>query len=994
MKQLKAILSLTILLMSFNTFSQDKPMLVIDPKGHSARINDVMFTADGKTLISVSDDKTIRVWNSTNGELRKTIRGEIGEGANGKLVAGAISPDGQLIAVGGYLPKDEIRLIHLNSGKQIGLLYGHSNVVTDLKFSGDGHLLASASGDKTVKVWKIPPITSSGNFNGKPEITTTFTDHENAVYSLAFSPVEGKIASVSIDGKLVLHYVDKNGKPTGTSKKLVGHEGGIYCIDFSPDGRFIATGGLDARIYLWDNNGNFYNELSYKSEELNERQDDIFSINFSHEMNKLVATTTKAIVTEVPYGLALGTFTGHDNTIRASDFAPVRSKSGNEVVATAGGTNNDIYLWDAEEGTVFQNMHGEGQAVWAVAFGKDFEIAFGNTYTDADPDNRGPLEKTFNFSTLEMGLQTPDEKGFVRTRTVYRGMRLRQTNALTLELGNGTKIVNDETTGRTIRTFTYTPTGDVVVGSAGSLRMYNQSGALIRDFKGHTGEVWAVSVSEDGSRMVSASNDQTIKLWNIETGENLATLFVTRNNDWICWTPQGYYNASAGGEKYIGWQINRGPANTAEYYPVKAFSQHFFKPELVTLTVESGAFINAVTTYEEVTEEPVIVKTEEEIVEVIQTILPPKVEWLYPESDFVTVSEKQIHIKAKVTSEVPITEVKVLVDGRPVSQGRGFKVEEKDSPTKKWVEFDVPLVNIESRLQIFAANENAKAVSEERVVRYSGKDNRDDNTVVASEDELTFDVLDYIVKPNLYVLSVGVSNFQNSQYNLNFADDDAVGVVSAFKGKHKELYGNVFTRELVNEQATKENILNEFMWLQENVTQKDVVVIFIASHGFNQDNNFYILPHDGDAENLVSTGVDWKTFGDVLGVLPSKVLLFLDACHSGQLGTNVGFVNNTEALRNLSSDEYGVVIMSASTGSESSLENTEWGHGAFTLALLEGIEKGYADILPKDKTVFLRELDAYIFSRVRELTYERQNPTTQKPSTISSMPIATLEDDN
>ena len=154
---------------------------------------------------------------------------------------------------------------------------------------------------------------------------------------------------------------------------------------------------------MWDNNGNFYNELSYKSEELDERQDDIFSINFSHEMNKLVATTTKAIVTEVPYGLALGTFTGHDNTIRASDFAPVRSKTGNEVVATAGGTNNDIYLWDAEEGTVFQNMHGEGQAVWAVAFGKDFQIAFGNKYTDADPDNRGPLEKTFNFSTLEMG---------------------------------------------------------------------------------------------------------------------------------------------------------------------------------------------------------------------------------------------------------------------------------------------------------------------------------------------------------------------------------------------------------------------------------------------------------------------------------------------------------------------------------------------------------------------------------------------------------------
>jgi len=993
MEKLKVILSLTIMLLSFNVNSQDTPILVIDTKGHAARINDLMFTADGKTLISVSDDKTIRVWNSTNGTLRKTIRGQIGKGAMGKLTAGAISPDGQLLAVGGYLPDDEIRLIHLNTGKQVAVLLGHSNVITDLSFSGDGTLLASASGDKTVKVWRIPPIVSGGRLNGSPELSATFNDHENAVYSLAFSPVEGKIASVSIDGKLVMHYINSNGKSTGASKKLVGHEGGIYCLDFSPDGRFIATGGLDARIFLWDNNGDFYNELSWKNDQLNSRLDDIFSISFSHEMNKLVATTTKAIVAEVPYGLSLGTFVGHDNTIRATDFAPVRSSKGNEVVATAGGTNNEIYIWDAEDGTVFQNMHGEGLAVWSVAFGKNYEIAFGNSYTNADPSNRGPLEKTFNFSTLEMGLQTPEENSFNRTRNIYRGIRLNQTDANTLKIGNVGTIVHDETSGRTIRTFTFTPNGNIVVGSAGSLRLYNQSGALLREFQGHTGEVWSVSVSEDGSRMVSASNDQTIKLWNLETGENLATLFVTRNNEWICYTPQGYYQASAGGEQYIGWQINKGRNSTAEYYPVKAFSKQFFKPDLVMLTVESGAFINAVTTFEEIKEEPVIVKTEEEIIEVIETILPPKVEWLYPDADFTEVSKNLIKIKARVTSDIPITEVKVLLDGRPVSSQRGFKVEKADSPTKKWVEFDIPLVNEESTLQIFAANENSKAVSAERIVRYKqGKANRDDNVVVQADDELTFDVIDYVVKPNLYLLSIGVSNFQNTSYNLNYCDDDAEGITAAFKGRQKRLYKNVIAHQLTNEEATKENILNEFMWLQENVTQKDVVVIFIASHGFNQDNHFYILPHDGNVEDLVNTGVDWATFGQVLGQLPSKVLMFLDACHSGQLGTNVGIANNTEALRNLSSEEYGVVIMSASTGAESSLENPEWGHGAFTLALLEGIEQGYADILPKDKTVFLRELDTYVFTRVRELTSERQNPTTQKPSTISSLPVAVLDE--
>jgi uncharacterized caspase-like protein len=96
--------------------------------------------------------------------------------------------------------------------------------------------------------------------------------------------------------------------------------------------------------------------------------------------------------------------------------------------------------------------------------------------------------------------------------------------------------------------------------------------------------------------------------------------------------------------------------------------------------------------------------------------------------------------------------------------------------------------------------------------------------------------------------------------------------------------------------------------------------------------------------------------------------------------------DNTEAVREIASGEYGVVIMAAATGAEYSLEHADWAHGAFTLSLIEGLEKRKADIRP-DGIIYLRELDFYVAERVKDLTNDQQHPTTQKPSSISLMPV-------
>jgi hypothetical protein len=94
-------------------------------------------------------------------------------------------------------------------------------------------------------------------------------------------------------------------------------------------------------------------------------------------------------------------------------------------------------------------------------------------------------------------------------------------------------------------------------------------------------------VSPDDRLVVSGSNDQTVRLWNLKTGALLVSIFVGQADEWVAWTPEGYYTASPGGERYVGWHVNRGVDKAAEYYGVGEF-RGFRRPDVVGRTLELG----------------------------------------------------------------------------------------------------------------------------------------------------------------------------------------------------------------------------------------------------------------------------------------------------------------------------------------------------------------------------------------------------------------------
>jgi len=258
-------------------------------------------------------------------------------------------------------------------------------------------------------------------------------------------------------------------------------------------------------------------------------------------------------------------------------------------------------------------------------------------------------------------------------------------------------------------------------------------------------------------------------------------------------------------------------------------------------------------------------------------------------------------------------------------------------------------------------------------------------------------------KRNLYVLSIGVSDFENSGSkfeNLNYADDDARAINNLFGNMQGVLYNKVFTKILTDEQATRENILDAFDWLEKEPSQNDVVVLFISSHGFKDGDKSYLMPYDGNVDKLRATAIDFYDINQTVEKLSNKdqrncrVLWLLDACHSGSFGVagtkGASQVNIDEAVSMLNNNEYGVMMLNSSEASETSFENAKWQHGAFTFAMLKALKEGKADY-NKDYIVTFDELATYVKQEVKNMTGKKQHPVMKNPASITEFPVIIIK---
>jgi uncharacterized caspase-like protein len=249
-----------------------------------------------------------------------------------------------------------------------------------------------------------------------------------------------------------------------------------------------------------------------------------------------------------------------------------------------------------------------------------------------------------------------------------------------------------------------------------------------------------------------------------------------------------------------------------------------------------------------------------------------------------------------------------------------------------------------------------------------------------------------MLKPKLYAVVVGVSNYEKSDLKLKYAAQDAKDFAAALKNQEGGIYGKVDVKLLTDDNATREDIVGALEWLEGEVTARDVGMVFMAGHGVTDNKQrFYFLPANADMERLRSSAVSRDDMLETMSGLAGKALMFIDACHSaaslepGEL-TRGAAADITQVVNELSSVENGIVMFASSTGRQVSIENDTWKNGAFTEALIEGFAGG-ADYVGDGKLT-IAELDLWLSDRVKVLTDKRQSPVVRKPDTIPDFPIA------
>jgi hypothetical protein len=901
------------------------PVLTIEAGVHTAAIRQLVVTPGEQYVVTVSDDKTARLWSLASHELKAVLRVPIGAGKVGSLYAAAVAPAGDEVAVAGVSgdaqsgAEHRIDFFNLKTAEFSRSIDALAGDIKHLLWTPDGqHLIASYGGANGFRVF---------DRRGRVVFEKKFT---GASYGAAVSST-GQLAVPAFDASIHFFQITASGiQPTGQAKLPIADP---VSVSFSPDGKHLAV-GYESR------NGSGHVQLDVLSAASLE-----------------IAKTFR--FTDVPTGNLRHVAWAQDGATLYAGGSGYRGKNQFllKQVAWPSGSTQELELATNSIAALTPLAGGRlafatAEPSWGVvdtakmaykqprSLSRAKDARSLNINADATVVSWQPLEKsaaTIVFDLNRQDFALPGQK-LLNMRSVDTFSVLPAIDPKNWEdhkepaiNGNLVKNLATEEVSRAVAVLP--DRSAVVLGTSWRVLKLNKAGQELWRVPVST-EVAALNVSQDSQTVVVALRDGSVHWLRASNGATLLTLFVS-GPYWTLVAASGHYTASMGADHLMGWHVNRAGGLGADLYSVSRFRDRFYSPERVSqaLRVDVADVVST-------TSLPLSVR------ELPPTLTLASAKEVTAEAPTLTVDFSALTPAGGLLNNASDWAWQVRVNGRPVDALKIQPPGVADGKALGHITLARPPET--ATVQVFA--QNRLGVSEPLTV-YAKRQAPDR-------------------PPNLYVLAIGVSEYADKTINLKFAAKDAQSMVEMLKKQSGGHYNSVTVETLTNQNATQEKITEKLLWLRNAGQAGDVSILFIAGHGLPKNNHYQFIPYDYFMKNA-------KTISDeqiinTLSNIKSRTFLFMDSCFSGK---------TVEALVNkLADPESGVVVFASSTGSQESLESDTWESGAFTKELVTGFS-GAADFACQG-IITNHGLNKYVSPAVKKLTGDLQTPVMAPPNAL------------
>ncbi|MGG6269136.1 NB-ARC domain-containing protein [Leptolyngbya sp. AN03gr2] len=461
-------------------------------EGHLAGVLAASFSPCGKFLASGSFDQTIRIWQVTSGACLQTLMDHTGWIA--KL---EFSPDGQWLAS----PSSDrtIRIWRVADWQCVQVLQGHTGWVWAASWSSDSQFVVSCGADCTAKIWDA----IAGN------CLQSLAGHTMQVWRAVFSPDGQTIATGGEDQAIVL-WDAETGRRLNT---ITGYSNWARPLAASTDGQVFATGHKNTKIYIWNSQGECERELTAHAI-------GVLALAFHPDRAWLASggqdTTIK--IWDWQQERCIATLNGHTDAVWGLAFSP----DGNILASSS--FDQTIKLWRLQDGMCLATLEGHCDRVSTIAFHPSGELL-------ASGSDDGVI-KLWNVAhrTCEAVLSGhPDRVGTIRFSQTGDQL-LSTSHDQTLKIWDiHTKVCLQTLTGHQnwVMGATFFSADQRIASTSAdhSIKLWDaQTGACLNTLTGHTNWVWSVVAIPNSQTLISVSEDESIRIWDAQTGDCLAIL--------------------------------------------------------------------------------------------------------------------------------------------------------------------------------------------------------------------------------------------------------------------------------------------------------------------------------------------------------------------------------------------------------------------------------------------------------------------------------------